>query len=401
LAIPAEKLRNPPREPFILLLVWVLAGVAILPVIFKWGARPSTDLASFLITCLAYLIAGAIAYCIYRSERWRLTPRQAKVLAFLVFLLTCMVNSVHWANVDHGSNYFPKISNLQWQESVQNNVIQLSPSVVPHSYRFLPNAMVRWMEMAGAGFETGRDAYRLIFGMLLFWAIYRYARLYTGYLGSILALLLVAVIFPVSFENYTGQLTDPASHLSFVLSFIFLETGQFWFLLTAILLGSLAKETVLVMAGYYVLFHRKERHYLGKATLLCGGSALFFFTARFAVLKGDIHYAQISGVTASHIATNFSLAHIWLPLFLLTVGGLLPFLKLGEKDTPRALKLQVMFLFPVLFVSSLVFSWLHEARNWMPLVFVLAVITGSYLVKESSVVKEPAETDVKAIAVKQ
>lgn len=399
--IPKEKFRNSTRELLLLLFVWMIAAIAILPVIFKWGARPSTALASFLVTCFAYLLAGAIAYCIHRSERWRLTSRQAKVLAFLILLLTSIVNSVHRADVDRGTPYFASISNLEWQEQLQDKVIQLSPTVLPHSYRFLPNAIVRWMEIAGAGYETGRDAYRLVFGMLLFWAIYRYARLYTGYLAAIVTLLLASVIFPVSFENYAGQLTDPASHLSFVLSFIFLETGQFWFLLTTLLLGSLAKETVLVMAGYYLLFHFKERHYLSKAALLCGGAALFFFGVRLAVLNGHMQYGQISGVTTSHIETNFSFAHIWAPLFLLTVGGLLPFLKLGEKDTPRPLKFQVLFLLPILFVSSLVFSWLHEARNWMPLVFVLAVITANYLVRASSDMGEPSGTDIDANELEQ
>ena len=402
MAVPEEMPRNSARQPaLVLLLVWIVAAVAILPVIFKWRASPERTPVSFLITCLAYLAAGAIAYFIYRSERWRLTLGQAKVLAFLIFLLTSIVNNVHRVNVDHASNYFANISNLKWQQNVQDNVIQLSPSVIPHSYRFLPNAIVRWMEIAGAGYQPSRDAYRLVFGMLLFWAIYRYARLYTGHLGALIALLLVSVFLPVSFENYAGQLTDPASHLSFVLSFIFLETGQFWYLLTTLLLGSLAKETVLAMAVYYVLFHRKDRQYRGKAVLLCTGATLFFFGARVAVLRGNLHYAEISGVTASHIETNFSLAHVWAPLLLLTVGGLLPFLKLAEKDTPRALKLEVLFLFPVLFASSLVFSWLHEARNWMPLVFVLAVIAASFLAKQSSDRSQPAEARANATAVKQ
>ena len=239
--------------------------------------------------------AGAIAYIISRSERRRLTTTQAWVLAFLVFLLTSVVNHIHRVQVDDRANYFPSESNLVWQEKLQNAVIGLSPAAVPHPYRFLPNALVRWIEMTGAGYETGRDAYRLIFGMLLFWAIYRYARLYTGYLGAILALFIVSALYPLTFENYAGQLTDPASHLSFVLAFIFLETGQFWFLLTTLLIGSLAKETVLAMAGYYLLFHQKERYYFAKAALVCLGSAIFFFGVRLAVLKGNMQYGQISG----------------------------------------------------------------------------------------------------------
>jgi hypothetical protein len=38
-----------------------------------------------------------------------------------------------------------------------------------------------------------------------------------------------------------------------------------------------------------------------------------------------------------------------------------------------------LFLFPVLFLSGLFFSFLVEMRNFMPLVFVLAVIAARYL----------------------
>jgi hypothetical protein len=39
-----------------------------------------------------------------------------------------------------------------------------------------------------------------------------------------------------------------------------------------------------------------------------------------------------------------------------------------------------LYLFPVLFLSSLFFSWLREARNFMPLVAVLTVLTVYHLV---------------------
>src|SRR5208283_3644637 len=186
-------------------------------------------------------------------------------------------------------------------ETTNDLVIQRSSSALPHSYRFLPNSIVRWMQMSGLAYEQARDLYRLIFGILLFYAIYKYARLYTNYLGAVIAMLLVGVAYPVSFEWSAGQLTDPLSHLSFVLAFIFLETEEFALLLSTLLIGSLAKETVLAMAGYYVLFHRKERRYVLKAAVLCVAGVAVYFGVRLWVLHGTMHYDQASGMTLGHV----------------------------------------------------------------------------------------------------
>ena len=295
----------------------------------------------------------------------------------LVFLLASIVNNLHSENVDHASNVFA-YSNAIWQIKTHDLIMQLSPSVLPHSYRFLPNSIVAWMQIARIDYESSRDLYRLIFGILLFYAIYKYARLYTNYAGAIVAMLLIAVIYPISFEHYAGQLTDPLSHLSFVLAFFFLETEDFALLLSTLIIGSLAKETVLAMTGYYVLFCRKERNYLLKAITLCVAGATAYYGVRLFVLKGNMQYGEVSGVTLDHVLENWHNIH-WPPLFLLTAGALMPFLALGWKEIPLSLKRQAFFLLPVLFISSLFFSWLRESRNFMPLVFVLAVSAGNYL----------------------
>lgn len=388
---------NPSRRRRILLLVWVLAVIAVLPAVF-WRPVPPplTGAASNIAIGAAYLLALGICYWIYRSESGRVSRSQAFVLAFLVFLLTSITNILHNFNVDRASNYFTRLSNTGWQEAIQNLVLLHSPSIVPHSYRFLPNSIVRWMELGGIGYETGRDIYRLIFGLLLYYAIYRYARLYTSYSGAILSMLLVAVVFPVSFELYAGQLTDPLSHLSFVLALIFLETEDFAFLFTTLIVGSLAKETVLAMAGYYLLFHRREKNYPLKAATLSIGAVVAYAGVRLVVVKGPLGYSQISDVTVEHIWSNASWrsevwgTDIWLPLFLLTACAFLPFLALGWKETPVSLKRQIFFLLPVLFVSSLAFSWLHETRNYMPIVFVAAVIAARYLTRHAT--ERPGES---------
>jgi hypothetical protein len=366
------------RKVLILAAAWTLTAVASLPVIFRWQPPPPlAGHARHLQLDAAYLAALVICYCIYRTEARRVSRAHAVTVAFLVLLLTSIVNTIHLFNVDRAS-IFAHRSNLDWQIYVQDRVMQLSASVLPHSYRFLPNSIVRWMQLGGVAYDPARDIYRLIINLLLFYAIYKYARLFTNYLGAIAAMLFAAVIYPIAFEYSAGQLTDPLSHLSFVLAFIFLETGDFAFLLSTLLIGSLAKETVLAMAGYYILFRRNDRNYLLKAAALVLAVAGAYLGVRFFVLHGAMHYTQISGVTLNHLLSNLQNGR-WPPLFLLTAGALVPFLILHWKQTPLSLKRQVFFLLPVLFISSALFSWLFESHNFMPLVFVLAVVAGDYL----------------------
>lgn len=369
------------RKLMIPILVWGLAVIVIIPAVCRWTAPPPSA-GKFVGYFVLAASSAAICYYLYRRESLHLSRHQSIVLVFLAFLLTCIANHIHGVNVDHGMSYFDKQSNVAWQETTNDLVIQRSSSALPHSYRFLPNSIVRWMQMSGLAYEQARDLYRLIFGILLFYAIYKYARLYTNYLGAVIAMLLVGVAYPVSFEWSAGQLTDPLSHLSFVLAFIFLETEDFALLLTTLLVGSLAKETVLAMTGYYVLFCRKERSYVRKAITLCLASTIMYIGVRLLVLKGGMHYGQVSGVPVeqawSHVLFNLRDPR-WPRGFLLTVGAFAPFLALAWKETPRSLKHQVLFLFPVLFLSGIFFSFLREMRNFMPLVFVLAVAAACYL----------------------
>lgn len=304
--------------------------------------------------------------------------RSAIALVFLVFLLSSFTNEVHSFVVDRSSDYIATIPNERLQQATQRHVVALDPAAAPHSYRFLPNSIVLWMQLARVRYDAARDIYRMLVGLLIYYAVYRYARLYSNFLGGIAAMLLVAAVYPISFEWYIGQLTDPLSHLSFLLAFIFLETGDFPSLLATLLIGSLAKETVLAMSGFYVLFCRRQSNYPAKAITLCAASLGIYFGVRLFVLHGGIEYRQISGVDISHIRDNWEDIR-WHRLFLLTAGAYLPFLALGWKNTPVSLKRMVLYLIPVLFLSSFVFGWLREARNWLPAVFVTAVIASRYL----------------------
>ena len=295
----------------------------------------------------------------------------------LILLSTKVTNRIHSVTVDYGPNAFPNMRNTEWQNMLQDDIIlrHLGVWSYPHAARFLPNSVVRWLQMGGWSFPQARDLYRLIFGMLVLYAVYRFARLFTGLLGAIIAMLLVSVIYPISFENYVGQLTDPMSHLSFVLAFLFMAQEDFPFLFTTLMIGAFAKESVLAMAGFYVLFGRKDKRYPLKVALLVPCCAAAYLGVRVMLLGGMMKYRNISGVGIENLMFNLR-DHAWHYVTLLTAGALTPILALGWKQTPIFLRRLALYLLPVLFVSSAFFSYLEETRNFMPLVIVLAVVAG-------------------------
>jgi len=367
------------RKLWLLVSIWILAGIASLPFLFRWHApSPATGTAALLRTGAGYLLTLAACYLMYRAEAPRLTRRQAVALVFLILLLTKITNRVHQYTVDYGPNAFANVQNTAWQNTLEDNVIQRNRFYTPHVTRFLPNSVVRWLQLGGWSFPQARDLYRLLFGMLLLYSVYRYARVFTGHAGAIIALLLTTAVFPISFQNYVGQLTDPMSHLSFVLAFLFIEREDFPFFLTTLVIGALAKESVLAMAGYYALFGRKDKRYPIKVAVLLACCAAVYLGVRVFVFRGPMEYKDISGVTIQHVIRNLSDSR-WPYPFLLTAGSLTPILALGWKQTPLSLRRIAVYLIPVLFVSSAFFSWLVETRNFMPAVIVLSVAAG-YLV---------------------
>jgi hypothetical protein len=370
--------------------------LAILPVICRWKPPPPGPLATHLALDSAYVAAVLLCYLFYRKEVAGLSRSRAAALVFLIFLFSSFTNQIHSFSVDHATNYAPPIPNEIWQEQLQQQVIQLSPKAVPHSYRFLPNGIVLWMQLAGVRFDAARDIYRLLTGLLLFYAIYRFARLCTGVVGAILAMLLVSAVYPISFEWYIGQLTDPLSHLSFLLAFIFLETGDFPLLFSTLLIGSLAKETILAISGFYVLFCRKQANYRLKAIVLCLASLAVYFGVRLFVLHGAMHFRDISGVTFGHVLENWRDSK-WHGLFLLTGVAYLPFLFLGWKDTPVLLKQLTFYLIPVLFVSSLFFSWLQRNTQLHALSICARSHRGS--ISGSAALREPRKERIRRCGV--
>lgn len=357
-------------------LTLLLALLVLLPVFLRLPAP--TDNGPHILAQLFVrygLVILATAGCYFFDGK--LTSQEKRDALLLCLVLTLLTNYLHLWLVDNASYSWG--ANRSVQMELHEAAIMSKAESLPHSYRFLPDAVIRWLEQLSHDFDSARDGYRNIFNLFVFYALYRFARFFLQRSGALACLALWACILPVSYRYYAGQPADPMSHLSFLLAFIFLETEQFAWLVLTILIGSLAKETVLAMSGYYAIFHWRDRRFLPRAALLLLASAVLYFGVRAAVLHSAPQYSQISGVTTQHVTENWNNYSRWVGTLFFTVGIFLPFVFIGWRTAPASLRRLVIFLVPVLFLSSLIFSWLREARNFMPLCAVLIVMTVYYL----------------------
>ena len=224
----------------------------------------------------------------------------------------------------------------------------------------------------------------------LLFSIYYYARIYHSHKKALLTVLLYASVFPISIRYYAGQLTDPLSHLSFVLSFIFLELNLFFYFATALFVGILAKESIVVMAVYFLIFRRKEKYWLPKTLFLFIVSAAIILSIRLWIVPAATTpfndffvLGNLRGKWLFFLSSNFGKYNQWVWQMLFTVGIFVPFLILAWKRSNRNIRSLAVFILTVLLLSNIGFSWLHETRNLIPAVIPLALITSDYLLSRS------------------
>jgi hypothetical protein len=252
---------------------------------------------------------------------------------------------------------------------------------IPHVFRPLPYGFTRLLEWLTGDWEFACLAYRWFFSFWFVWAAYRLARRFHPPGRALLALAPVALLYPLSVRYYSGQLTDPLSHALFVLGFLYILDDRPGPLAGALALGVLAKETaVLLVPGYFACNWRRWRGWLVAAGL--GAACTAAYLAARLPLGWRPGYRQINGTEESMVWANLGIGPrvgwVTAPLY---EGYLQPLLFLGLflvpilcrwREVDRRLRLLCLTVPPLVLLSSLQFSWLHESRNYLPLVPLLA-----------------------------
>lgn len=361
----------------------LLLAVAIAPM-FLHEIFDSTHINHPILgmTALTTLPIIAIWFC-YRLKLNLSTRGKVALFSFIAGFSVLLVD-IHSLYIDESGNYsshfFSTVgSNNSWQMVLHKCIMGLNIESLPHLYRFLPNSILSYFLLLTDDFEFSRYLFRVIFMILMLYAIYYYSSLYYRHETAILTMMIYAAIYQISIRFYAGQITDPVSHLCFILSFIFLELDLFIYFALAVLIGSLAKETIVIMAVYYLLKCLRSRANLMRATLLLLIILVVIIGIRLYISQ-VLQYTSISGVGPEHILDNLCKIDLWGRQLLFTVGIFIPFFLASYKSSAREIRTLVLYLTPTLILSNIVFGWLHEARNLIPVVIPMALMTANFLI---------------------
>jgi len=293
----------------------------------------------------------------------------------LLFLLFALFQAyLHHVYVDIQFYMSAPFSNDVWQYHHHREVLKLSPEVLPHSYRVLPFGIIAVGEWFTGSFFYAKTLLRVSCYYFSFLAAYCAATVYYPPRTAFVAVFILVMLYPISIAYYAGQPTDTVSHLAFFLAFCFLALRRFPEFALTVLVGLFAKETILVMAPCWFFCTIEKRLYvrLAQSVSLAAVGVVILLLIRLSVTGGDLSYSKISGIDLSHILTNL-LNPLWPGQLLFQVGVLLPFWWRMRQSTPKDVQTLLLVLLPIITVSSLMFSWLHEARNFVPCSFLLAL----------------------------
>ena len=356
--------------------LFLVAALSLPPLLFERTpvgpaaayASPLPAAASRAVVLLAMFSAvGVAAWSVRGEDRW--AGRVAALLAVLAALLTAW----HGFLVDRVA--------FDWQWSMYFDILN-HHSGAPHQYRPLPYGFARTLELVTGDWWFACVAYRWFFTYWFLWGCYRFARLWHTEAWALLTLVPVAVLYPLSISFYWGQLTDPLSHALFVLAFLCTVRDRTALLAASLAVGILAKETVVLMVPvYWACTWRGGLRPLLKTAALGGVCVAAVLAARmpYGWYPG---YEKINGTDRLMIFDNLgigepyyhSAAPIWVnyldpALFVLPFA---PFLVRGWRRIDARLRMMCVTLTPLLLLSNLCFGWLYEARNYMPLLPLLA-----------------------------
>jgi hypothetical protein len=293
--------------------------------------------------------------------------------------------SVDLARVDSGGPYIRE----EWQQEVYQYVLnreKTTPdgfSYVPHVYRPLPYGFTRTLEHLTGNWRFACFAYRWFFTYWFLWASYWLVRRFHGPAGGWVTIGIISALYPFSIWYYYGQLTDPMSHALFVLAMIYIIDDRWLPLACALGLGIAAKETAMILVfGYWLCCLKRGSDWILRPAALIA-VCLFAYVAVRAPLGGwTPNFRSINATEGLMIASNLGIGmkrHVSAsPIYenylfpLVYVGLFLPFIAMRWQQLDDRVKALLISVVPLLLLSNLCFGWMHEGRNYMPLIPLLA-----------------------------
>lgn len=373
----------------------LLAAISLAPLVLEHRPMhllgPYGDMRTTRLAEGAVLLVMAAALAA-RARADRVSDGHAGLAMSGFATLAAVMTAWHWQSVDRlvvaaTPGAPPTYAISEWQrdiyEAVLNGLRQnlVGFSYVPHAFRPLPYGFTRSLELVTRDWGFSCLAYRWFFSTWFLWATFRFARLFLLPTPAWLVVAAVAALYPFSIWYYWGQLTDPLSHALFVLALIYVVQDRWLALAGALALGVLAKETAVVLVpAYWLAYWRDGVGAWVRAAAVAAACVAAYLAVRIP-LGWTLSFDAINGTADWMLRGNF-MGDARYPspapirenyLFpAVYVGVFLPLIGARWRGLDRRLRVLVMTLVPLVLLTNACFGWMHEARNYLPLVPLLA-----------------------------
>jgi hypothetical protein len=374
-----------------------LAVVSALPFLIEpW---PRDFVAPYEQPLFGWLARGAILLTmgLIITARARL-DRRLEAPTWRLAVLAALLTLCHYVLVDRQSGLiddprYPPGERFQrsyyaeeWQrrlyKAILNGEVETADKfgTIPHVFRALPYGFVRVLERIAHDWTFSFLAYRWFFTFWFLWAFYRFVRLWHDPGQSLVAVATLVPLYPLSIYWYQGQLTDPASHALFVLALLYIVQDRWLPLALALALGVWAKETAIVLVpAYPACYWRRGSAALWRTLALGAIGTAVYFAVRLPLgwspqaesingTQGLMIWDNLGFVRRPRTGASLYQNYVHVVLF---VGVFVPLIVRRWRHIDHRLRALVLVVVPLVLATSLLFGWLYESRNYVPLLPIL------------------------------
>lgn len=217
---------------------------------------------------------------------------------------------------------------------------------------------------------------RFIFILLLFILFHLFLRKWFNDKNSLLAVILLAAIMPISFLPMLQE-ADVVHMVFFLIGIWLIRSNKFLGLLAIIFIGTFAKETIIFLIPLYLIINwrpgKKVRAIVKSLLLLIIWTSAFYITRELIYPDGGstssigqllYNFNAIKNYILYNPIINYHLYYI--PLF--GIFWFLVFTKLKQK--PYFLRRGALFIV-VFMVLHFIMGWPEETRIVLPLAFIV------------------------------
>jgi hypothetical protein len=164
---------------------------------------------------------------------------------------------------------------LAWHHGIVTNT-----GYYPDQYRILTYALAEGLIRLGVPFALAHELLRFGFTAGALVLLTRWLEVWLPRPWPAIGLVLAALVLPSTYLFYHLQPTDPLNWLIFCAAFLLLERGRDWALVPLVALGTLNRETVLVLPALLVILRwgrQPARRWLPVAVAaFAAGFAVYF-----------------------------------------------------------------------------------------------------------------------------